>query len=70
MPTSNKKKIIAALAAVQAYITDEEAFLRAQAAAAPALAVKIPSTANNIWGLAGRQAGMQMRTLMQRRSFR
>jgi hypothetical protein len=67
---TSKNKIIAAMAAVQAYIADEEAFLMAQAAAVPALAVKIPSTVNNIWGLAGRQAGMQMRVLMQRRNLR
>lgn len=69
MAISNKKKILAAIAAVQAYIADEEACLMAQAAA-PALAVSIPSTVNNLWGLAGRQAGMQMRVLLQRRSLR
>lgn len=62
------KHLAAIAAAIQAYIQDEEAML----AAAPALplSVSVPSTTHNIWGLAGRTLGMQMRFLLQRRSLR
>ncbi|WP_449244645.1 hypothetical protein [Desulfobacca acetoxidans] len=56
-------------AAVQAYIQDEEAWLASQAAAPVMVAAPVPSTTHNIWGLAGRQHGMQMRYLIQRRSL-
>ncbi len=61
-------KMAAIAAAIQAYIQEEEILL---AAAAPTrTAVEVPSTVHNIWGLAGRQLGMQMRFLLQRRSLR
>jgi len=55
-------------AAIQEYLMEEEAFMVAASAAqmAPPPAGPPP----NLWGLSGRQASMQMRQLMQRRSLR
>ncbi len=67
-----QKKIGAAIAAVMEYIQEEEVALMQQAAwggttqtptAMPAMTVKP-------WGLNGRQTLMQMRNLMQLRTFR
>lgn len=65
-------KLLAVMAAaIEAYLQDEAALLTAAAAPAPAaLAVAVPSTTHNIWGLAGRQLGMQLRVLCQRRSLK
>jgi hypothetical protein len=52
--------------AIAAYIAEEEAVEAAAAAAAAAA----PGPRLNLWALAGRQAAMQLRTLMQRRSLR
>jgi hypothetical protein len=62
-------KILAAISgAVSAYIADEEAACQAaQLAAAAAVPAGPPIS---LWALAGRQEAMQMRQLMQRRSFR
>jgi len=72
------KKVTAAIAAVMSYLQDEEA-VRAQAGMfgmpqAPAVSAAI--AANLIkpwgmrpWGMSGRQAQMQMRNLMQMRTF-
>ena len=58
--------ILAAISgAIAAYIADEEA---CQAAAGYAAAP--PGPPLNLWALAGRQAAMQLRLLMQRRSLR
>ena len=58
--------ILAAISgAIAAYIADEEA---CQAAAGYAAAA--PGPPLNLWALAGRQAAMQLRLLMQRRSLR
>ena len=57
---SIKPQILAAISgALAAYMADEAA---GQAAA--------PGPPLNLWGLAGRQAAMQLRQLMQRRSLR
>jgi hypothetical protein len=62
-----KPHILAAISgAITAYIADEEA---CQAAAAGAAAAP-PGPPLNLWALAGRQAAMQLRLLMQRRSLR
>ena len=67
---TDDKKVTAAIAAVMSYIQDEEA-VSAQAAMsgmpqAPAVtAVDIIKP----WGMSGRQAQMQMRNLMQMRTF-
>ena len=68
------KKVTAAIAAVMSYIQDEEA-LGAQAAMyglPQAQAVTAATAADMIkpWGMSGRQAQMQMRNLMQLRTFR
>lgn len=64
-------KLLAAItAAIEAYLQDEQVMLAAAVAAPPAAAVAIPSTVQNIWGLAGRQLGMQLRVLCQRRTLK
>ncbi len=61
-----KKKKIAAMAAVNAYLQDEEAAAAALAAqAAPPEPVALPS----VWALSGRQEIMQMRRLIQMKAF-
>ena len=60
-------QILAAISgAIGAYIADEEAY---QAAAA-GMAAPVPVPPLNLWALSGRQAAMQLRQLMQRRSLR
>jgi hypothetical protein len=62
-----KPQILAAISgAVSAYIAEEEAAGQAAALAAAAA----PGPPVNLWALAGRQEAMQMRMLMQRRSFK
>jgi hypothetical protein len=69
----NKKKAVAAAAAVIEYISAEEEAMRIQSLAgaggmpAPGAAA---AGAVNLWGMSGRQAQMQMRSLMQMRTFR
>jgi len=59
-------KITAAIAAVTAYLQEEEAMgmpgVVQEAAFVPAAPVRL-------WGISGRQAQMQNRTLMQMRAF-
>jgi len=70
---TDDKKVTAAIAAVMSYIQDEEA-LSAQAAmygmpqAQAALPVSAADTVKP-WGMSGRQSQMQMRHLMQMRTF-
>ena len=69
----NQKKISAAIAAVMHYIQEEEAVLMQQAAVGDmpqAQAVSAPATAISPWSMNGRQFQMQMRNLMQMRTFR
>ena len=69
----NKKKISAAVAAVIHYIQEEEAALMQQAGMGgmvQAPAAPLPPAAVNPWGMNGRQTQMQMRNLMQMRTFR
>ena len=69
----NNKKAAAAMAAVMNYITTEEEAICIQSMAAP---VEPPSPAPyaaapvKLWGMSGRQTQMQMRNLMQMRTFR
>ncbi|MBM4284812.1 MAG: hypothetical protein FJ128_06130 [Deltaproteobacteria bacterium] len=66
--TEIKPPILAAIsAAVGAYLEEEAACLAA--AALPGVPGPPPPPLN-LWALSGRQAAMQMRALMQRRSFR
>ena len=59
--------VLAAISgAIAAYLADEEA---CQAAAAASTAAA-PGPPLNLWGMSGRQAAMQLRLLMQRRSLR
>ena len=61
-----KPQILAAISgAIGAYIADEEACQAAVASTAAA-----PGPPLNLWGMSGRQAAMQLRLLMQRRSLR
>ena len=67
----DKKKITAAIAAVSAYLQDEEA-AAAQAAELPvqgAAQFREPEGYVRPWATNGRQAMMQMRNLMQLRTF-
>ncbi len=68
---NTEKKIGAAVAAVMAYIkTEEEAVVLAGAAGqAPAQARPEPLAPMNLWGVSGRQAMMNMRNLMQMKTF-
>ena len=68
-----KKKISAAIAAVMHYIQEEEAMLMQQAAMGglpQALSVSAPIPAVSAWSMNGRQSQMQMRNLMQMRTFK
>jgi hypothetical protein len=64
--TDTQKKFAAAIAAVMQYLQEEELaalqFETARAAAAPPAGPKL-------WALNGRQAQMQLRNLMQLRTF-
>ncbi len=69
----NQKKITAAIAAVVHYIRMEEGASRMQAAGYGMTQVptaQLPVAAANPWGMNGRQTQMQMRNLMQMRTFR
>ena len=68
-----KPQILAAIsAAIQSYLADEEAAMQQQQALSLSLAgLTGPGGAPiNLWALSGRQAAMQQRFLIQRRSFR
>ena len=61
-----KKKMAAALAAVNAYmLQEEEAAYQAQLAAQ----AKAAATGPNVWGMAGRQDIMNFRRLIQMKAF-
>ena len=67
------KKISAAIVAVMHYIQEEEAILMQQAGMGgmpQAPSVSAPATAISPWSMNGRQTQMQMRHLMQMRTFR
>ncbi len=70
----NQKKVTAAITAVTHYMRmEEEAILMQQAAMAgmPQVpAAPLPLAAANLWAMNGRQTQMQMRNLMQMRTFR
>ena len=63
---ANEKKLAAALAAVAAYIqTEEEALVMPP----PEKPQPRRFDQGNLWAMAGRQGMMQMRTLMQMKTF-
>ncbi len=69
----NRKKIAAAVSAVMNYITTEEEAVCIQAMAAPAVEPVPEAYAAapvKLWGMSGRQSQMQMRTMMQMKTFR
>ena len=66
----NEKKISAAIAAVMYYLREEEAVLIQQAAmSGMPQAPSAPAPAFSPWSMNGRQTQMQMRNLMQMRTF-
>jgi len=69
----NNKKIAAASAAVLNYIMTEEEAICIQSLATPSVTpAKAPYTSApvKLWGMSGRQAQMQMRNLIQMRTFK
>jgi hypothetical protein len=70
---SDRNKAAAAIAAVMSYLQSEEEALCLQAVAlsqaGPQPPAPAPQAPANLWGAGGRQALMQMRTLMQMKSF-
>ncbi|MHC4487501.1 MAG: hypothetical protein ACYS4T_20255 [Planctomycetota bacterium] len=64
------KKIAAAISAVMSHIKTEEEIIYQQAMAAPAEAQTPAGIPTKMWALSGRQAIMQMRHLMQLKTFR
>jgi hypothetical protein len=72
-PMENSRKVSAAIAAVMSYImTEEEAGCIQSMAATSVKAVPAPHAATpvKLWGASGRQSQMQMRNMMQMRTFR
>ncbi|UCD31254.1 MAG: hypothetical protein JSV38_10655 [Desulfobacterales bacterium] len=69
----NTKKIAAAISAVMNYIQTEEEAICIQSMAAPSIEPEADARAVTppvrLWGVSGRQAQMQMRNMMQRRTF-
>lgn len=69
----NKKKITAAISAVMQYVKTEEEAAYMQSLALPPEESAMPVAAAapvKLWGMSGRQAQMQMRNLMQMRTFK
>jgi len=69
----NNKKAAAAAAAVLNYIMNEEEAICIQSMTTPSMAAgQAPYAAApvKLWGMSGRQAQMQMRNLIQMRTFR
>lgn len=68
----DKKKASAAMSAVLYYLQEEEASLMQQTAMGDMLRAPaaMPAMTVKPWGLNGRQTQMQMRSLMQMRTFR
>ena len=69
----DNEKVTAAIAAVTHYMRMEEDAIRMQAAGFGMPQVPtapLPLAAANPWGMNGRQTQMQMRNLMQMRTFR
>ena len=71
----NKNKISAAISAVMNYIRTEEEAICIQSLAVPAVEPAQAAHAAamgpvKLWGMSGRQAQMQMRNMMQMRTFK
>jgi hypothetical protein len=65
-----KKKMAVAVAAVMNYMYEESVVCAAQAAIPKPAASKHPKVAPNAWGTSGRHDAMQLRQLMQFRTFK
>ena len=66
----NKKKKAAAISAVMSYIkTEEEAVSMQPAIVTDSADFGSRQVSLNLWGINGRQAQMQMRSLMQMKAF-
>lgn len=69
----NTKKVSAAISAVMNYIKTEEEAIYIQSMAVPAVE-PIPeayaAAPMKLWGMSGRQAQMQMRNMMQMKTFK
>ena len=69
----NRKKISAAISAVMNYIQTEEEAICIQSMAAPEIEpfTEVYAAAPvKLWGMSGRQAQMQMRNMMQMKTFK
>ena len=69
----NDKRKAAAISAVLHYIRTEQeaaALAAAQPYGAPQMAPSVSAPASKPWGMSGRQQQMQIRNLMQLRTFR
>ena len=69
----NNKKVAAASAAVLNYIMTEEEAICIQSMATPSITTSpasYTSASVKLWGMSGRQTQMQMRNLIQMRTFR
>jgi hypothetical protein len=70
----NTKQITAAISAVMNYIRTEEEAICIQEMATPPVEPAADASAAvspvRLWGVSGRQGQMQMRQMMQRRTFR
>lgn len=69
----NRKKISAAISAVMNYIQTEEEAICIQSMAVPAAepVLEVYAAAPvKLWGMSGRQAQMQMRNMMQMKTFK
>jgi len=67
--TEKEKQMAAALAAVSAFMQQEEEAFHQQLAAAMAPPPPPVQPSANLWGQSGRQGMMQMRNLMQIKTF-
>ena len=65
--TDRQKKMAAALAAVSAYVQQEEEAAGLYPAAV--LSPQVPAGSQNLWGPSGRLEMMSMRRLIQMRAF-
>ena len=63
----DKKKVTAAMSAVMTYRKTQEEAAYAQSLRADR--PKRPNVPNGLWGMSGRQAQMQMRSMLQMKSF-
>lgn len=64
--TDTSKKMAAALAAVNAYLQEEQLLLHSEK---PALLTQSEPQIVNVWALSGRQDMMSMRQLIQMKAF-